>query len=286
LGIDTKTTNSSTPVSVSGLSGVTAIALGRSHSCALTSGGGVKCWGENEFGQLGDNTTNDTFTPVDVDLSDVTAIALGGSHSCAITGNNKNVKCWGLIFEDLSGNATTTNASTPVFVKELSGMKELSGVTDIALGGSHSCAITGNKNVKCWGLNTDGQLGNSTMINSSKPVSVNLSGVTVNAIGLGDSHSCAMTSDNDVKCWGLKIFNSLGNFTTYDSSTPVENLSDGVVAAIALGDSHSCAITSDNNDVKCWGKNSSGQLGNNTQNDSDSPVEISIIFPLSTGQKM
>jgi alpha-tubulin suppressor-like RCC1 family protein len=137
---------------------VRALATGEYHTCALTDTGGVKCWGDNEFGQLGDGTTTDRTTPVPVVglSSGVRAIAAGGSHTCALT-DAGGVKCWGDNEFGQLGDGTKIDRTTPVEVVGLS-----RGVRAIAAGGSHTCALTDTGGVKCWGWNWDGQLGDGT----------------------------------------------------------------------------------------------------------------------------
>ncbi|MCU1497907.1 MAG: Poxvirus family protein, partial [Acidimicrobiales bacterium] len=239
-------------------SGVTAIAAGSNHSCALTSAGAVKCWGLNGSGQLGNNSTATSLVPVDVSglSSGVTAIAAGGTHSCALTSAGA-AKCWGSSNNgQLGNNSTGTQSLVPVDVSGLS-----SGVTAIAAGGAHSCAVTSAGALKCWGLNSSGQLGNNSTATSSVPADVSGLSSGVTAIAAGSNHSCALTSAGAVKCWGLNGSGQLGNNLTATSLVPVyvSGLSSGVTA-IAAGGNHSCGLAS-GGALKCWGDNSSGQLG-------------------------
>ena len=218
------TTRQTTAVDVTGLtSGVTAIALGGQHSCALTTGGSVKCWGLNNYGQLGDGTRSDKSTPVDVTgLTNVSAIALGDFHSCALT-TTGGVKCWGWSGDGQLGDGSTTMSTSPVDVTGLT-----SGVTAIALGGKHSCALITGGSVKCWGDNASGQLGNGSTTDRTTAVDVHTSSSSstaisgVSAIALGDTHSCALTTTGGVKCWGRGDYGQLGNGLGTDQSTPVD----------------------------------------------------------------
>ena len=121
-----------------------SIALGGSHSCALLGDGTMKCWGYNTYGQLGDGTTTDRTTPVEVSgITTATSIALGLQHSCAVL-TNSSVMCWGRNRYGQLGDGTTTDRITPV---EVAG---ITTATSIALGASHSCALLTDGTMKCW----------------------------------------------------------------------------------------------------------------------------------------
>ncbi len=265
--------------SVTGLdSGVQAIAAGSAHTCALTAEGGVKCWGWNAYGQLGDGTTTDRLIPVNVSglSSDVQAIATGNTHTCALTVGG-GIKCWGYNEFGQLGDISTTDRWTPVDVSEFP-----SGIQAIAAGKSHTCALTTGGGVKCWGRNNYGQLGDEQFDNwRLTPVDVSGLSSDVQAIGAGDSHTCALTIDGGVKCWGYGDRNQLGDGTTGNmtwSPVDVKGLNNDV-HAIAIGFTHSCALTR-HGGVKCWGDNSSGQLGDGTITARLTAVDV---FGLSSG---
>jgi alpha-tubulin suppressor-like RCC1 family protein len=258
-----------TPVQVSGLtSGVAAVSTGGVHSCALTPGGALFCWGSNGSGQIGDGTTTDRLTPVSVSglSSGVAAVSAGNLHSCALTTAGA-VRCWGFNVSGRLGDGTTTQQQTPVPVSGLS-----SGVVAVAAGGEHSCALTTAGAVRCWGSNFAGQLGDGTTTTRLTPVPVSGLSSGVAAISVDNAHSCALTTAGAVLCWGGNFFGQLGDGTTTNRLTPVpvSGLASGV-AAISGGDNHSCALTTAGA-VRCWGANADGGLGDGTTTDRLTPV--------------
>jgi len=197
---DGTNTDSTTPVVVMGLTaGVSALAMGAYHACALVTGG-VKCWGMNLHGQLGDGTTANRAEPVDVSglTSGVAGVDAGSYHTCAVT-TAGGVKCWGRNDHGQLGDETSgTNRTTPVDVSGLT-----TGVATIGLGHEHSCAVTTPGGaLKCWGWNGDGQVGDGTTANRLTPVTVSGLASNVAAVGPGGRHTCAVTTAGGVKCWG------------------------------------------------------------------------------------
>ena len=213
------------PVPVSGLTGVIAITAGNYHTCALISGGTVKCWGESyPYGQLGNGTTTDSTVPVSVTgLTGAIAITAGLNHTCALlTGGT--VQCWGWNYYGQLGNGTDTGPQTCLGGQACSSVpvpvSGLTGAIAISAGASHTCALISGGTVQCWGGNGLGQLGNGTPINSKVPVSVTgLTGAI--AISAGASHTCALISGGTVKCFGYNYYGQLGNGTTTNSKVPV-----------------------------------------------------------------
>jgi alpha-tubulin suppressor-like RCC1 family protein len=282
---DNTTTDRLAPVDVVGLSsGVKAISAGDSHTCALTGAGGVKCWGWNIDGQLGDKTKINRNIPVDVSglSSGMKAISAGDKHTCALT-NSGSVKCWGYNYDGEVGDNTTTNRLTPVDVNGLT-----SGMKAISAGGRHTCALTGAGGVKCWGYNGEGELGDNTVARRLTPVDVVGLSSGVKAIAGGGEHSCALTDAGGVKCWGNNKDGQLGDNTITNRHGPVDviGLSSGVIA-ISAGYDYTCALT-DSGGVKCWGYNSTGELGDNTTTDRHTPVDViglnSEVTAISAGE--
>jgi alpha-tubulin suppressor-like RCC1 family protein len=249
----------------------TSVSAGAFHTCALTASGGVKCWGLNRFGELGDGTTTKRTEPVDASGlgSGVAAISAGAYHTCALT-TSGGVKCWGYNGAGQLGDGTTTTRKKPVNVSGLG-----SGVAAISAGVSHTCALTTSGGVKCWGWNDYGQLGDGTTTYRTKPVNVSGLGSGVAAISAGGNHTCALTTSGGVKCWGLNDSGELGDGTRHSRLAPVDvsGLGSGM-AAVSPGLYHTCALTTWGG-VKCWGSNDFGELGDGTLRSRLAPVDVS-----------
>jgi alpha-tubulin suppressor-like RCC1 family protein len=257
------------PVDTSGLSnGVVALAAGYGHTCALLLGGGVKCWGMNSYGQIGDGTTTQRNTPVDVSglTSGVMALAVGSFHTCALMVGGA-VKCWGYNSYGQLGDGTGTQRNSPTPVFGLS-----AGVIAMTAGDNHTCARTSG-NVVCWGQNWFGQLGNGTTATYSQPVIASAlpSGITALAAGYG--HTCATTNGSAI-CWGLNDSGQVGDGTWVQRTLPqaVEGLASGVVA-LRASYYQTCALLSSGRPT-CWGSDSSGQLGLGTIVRRSTPTNI------------
>ena len=255
------------------------VTSGESHTCGITVDGGVKCWGFGEDGQLGNGSWDSSNTPVDVTglTSGVTDISSVNNHTCALTTGGA-VKCWGYNDNSQLGDGTTNNSNVPVDVTALS-----SGVSAIAVGGYHSCALMAAGGVKCWGDNDDAQLGvGSTYDKSTSPVDVSGLGAGVTVLEAGRFHTCVIDS-GAAKCWGDNYYDQLGNGDPAQESTvpdDVVGLGSGVTA-ISLGNQHSCAVVS--GAAVCWGDNYNGQLGNGTTDDSATSVPVSGLTSGVTG---
>jgi len=267
---DGTTTQRSTPVAVSGLeTGVAAIGAGYEHTCALTTAGGVLCWGTGSLGQLGDGTTATWRTPRAVSglASGVTAVAVGQYHTCALKAGG--VMCWGYNGFGQLGDGTTTQRSTPVAVSGLE-----SGVAAIGAGSSHTCAVTMGGGVPCWGKNDSGQLGDGTTTNQSTPTAVSGLASGVTAVATGSAHTCALKTGDGVLCWGDNGAGQLGDGTMTNRLTPtaVSGLASGVTA-VAVGQYHTCALKAGG--VMCWGYNGFGQLGDGTTTNRSTPTAVS-----------
>lgn len=265
------TAPSLTPVQVSSLTGVTAIAAGWDHALAVKGDGTVWAWGLNANGELGNGTTTNSSTPVQVsNLSNVVAVAAGDSESMALK-TDGTVWVWGYNGNGQLGIGTTSPSplTSPV---QVSG---LAAVVAIAAGNGNSLVLKGDGTVWGWGYNLDGRLGNGTTTGSTTPVqAIGLSSVI--AIAAGDSLSLALKSDGSVWAWGS---GPLGNGTTAGSTVPVQVQSLSGMTAIAAGSAYSLAIKNDGT-VWAWGNNGSGQLGIDTTSPLTpvtTPVQVSTL---------
>jgi len=245
--------------------GLPVLAAGFEHSLAIAADGTVWAWGHNHYGELGDGTTTDRSTPVQVQgMTDVVGIA-GGVHTMALR-RDGTVWAWGNNAAGQLGDGTTTHRLTPVQVQ---GMAD---VVAIAGGGLHTIALRRDGTVWAWGRNVCGQLGDGSTRESLIPVQVQ--GLTdMVAIAGGGSHTIALRRDGTIWAWGDNHYGQLGDGTTTNRSTPaqVQGMTD--VVAIADDSSHPLALRRDGT-VWAWGWNLYGQLGDGTTNDRLTPVQV------------
>lgn len=234
-------------------------------SCALLRSGRVSCWGQNNFGQLGDGTTNYRTTAVLVqDLSDATKIAMGTHHTCALKRDGR-VVCWGSNRYGQLGRPGSDPELVPVIVPDLPDQ-----VVDLSAGGTSTCVISEQNEVYCWG--PAARKGND-ITNSGRGHRIfDLHAVK---ISVGLSHHCVITVDGLAKCWGSNTYGQLGDGTTNSSHDPVDvqGLTSRVLQ-ISPGAMHTCALLDDGK-VRCWGSNYFGQIGDGTWTDRLTPSNVS-----------
>jgi alpha-tubulin suppressor-like RCC1 family protein len=272
---------------------------GSAYSCFMLDNGSVKCWGENNLGQLGlgdiinrgDNSSDmgDNLTIVDLGSGrTATAIATGDSHTCVIL-DNASIKCWGSNASGQLGlgDNSTRGARSGEMGDNLTIVDLGSGRTAkaIAAGNQHTCAILDNSSVKCWGANGSGQLGlgdDDDRGDGSGEMGDNLtivdlgSGRTAKVIATGGSHTCAVLDNASVKCWGENNYGQLGlgdlnnrgdEPDEMGNFLPSVDLGSETATSITTGTGYTCVLLDDNSteplsNVKCWGRGNYGQLGN------------------------
>ena len=276
--------------------GVSEISVGSVHVCALLTTGGVKCWGNNAVGQIGDGTaTGDAGTDVrtyptsvlDPDnhlaaLTDVIHISSGGANTCALKSTGA-VVCWGDNTAGQLGNNSTSVQNFPVHVSGIA-----SGAQQISTGRQHSCAVLTLGELRCWGENTQDQLGSSANVGVNVPSPVQIIATGVKQVSAGSIHTCAvMDITGRAKCWGANLdyyrsvpIGQLGNglLDGQYAETPVDVVLPGGsplagVSQISAGYDETCARLTTGR-VKCWGDNEHGQLGNNRVTNSATPVDV------------
>jgi alpha-tubulin suppressor-like RCC1 family protein len=278
---------------------VSAIAAGNDFTCILTNRGGVRCWGSNAFGQLGDGTKIDRPTPGNDILTSVQSIATGAQHACALTIAG-GVKCWGSNAYNQLGDGTTVDHATPVDVLTPTGF--LTGVKAVKAGSHHNCVWMMDGGARCWGFNNNGQLGDGTTMSRAVVANANLLegvqtiapgydqtfavtssgargwGLNMNGqLGAGGYHTCAlMTASRAVRCWGDNDHGQLGDGTTASRSTAPDADGLGGVQTVVAGAYHTCALMTGGG-VRCWGYNSDGELGDGTMVDRLAPAQDDIL---------
>jgi alpha-tubulin suppressor-like RCC1 family protein len=233
------------------------VSVGYAHACIQLVDGTVRCWGSNQFGQLGTNMPGDSSTPVPVqNLSNAQAVAAGYQQSLALL-TDGSVMVWGT---RVTGYDSSTSTSTYTAYPIPSPIQNLSGVRNVATSRSTDrvCAIMQDGTVREWGFGT---ASNRAPTFSASPSTVSgLSGVSV--VTMGSGFDCAL-GGGTVKCWGFGAEQELGNGSSNESWTDIPAPVTGFSATplkMSSGDFHTCVVLSTGG-VQCWGANSYAQLG-------------------------
>ncbi|HEY3360152.1 MAG TPA: hypothetical protein VGQ83_43270, partial [Polyangia bacterium] len=277
LGIGS-TSLAATPVAMQSLAVAAArgLASGASHTCALLADGGVRCFGDNSVGQLGDTTIAPRDLPVDAAVGGAVRVAAGGATTCAVLAGG-TAKCWGAGADGQLGNGVTGFAATPVTVG--GDVTPLAAIVDLATG-PHTCAALADGAVWCWGRNTAGEIGDGTATNPHLALTA-VGGLPARAVavGVGTAHTCALLVTGKVACWGANASGQLGNAgagggspgpVMVERSVGVELT--GAVAIHAAGDT-TCAVLADGT-ARCWGDGANGQLGDGSAGPAVTPVVV------------
>ena len=250
------------------LMGAVQVSTGLGHACAVMANGGLKCWGDNARGQLGDGTTTDRLQPVDVPMpGPVIAVAAGGMHTCAVTSAG-GAFCWGHNTRGQLGASfvdINIQRSTPQPVTGLS-----TGVVSIVADYENTCALTAAGAVFCWGRSI---VGDGDTNPGDRPTPRQVVGLTANAstVSYGTGHGCAALVTGEVRCWGENLEGSLGNGSFADSRSPVTVTGNLSAVMVSAGYRTTCALTTSGG-VKCWG----GAVGNGLPiGDHLTPVDVS-----------
>lgn len=260
LGTGSTTPGHSGPVEVVGLADVRGVAAGYNHTCAVRSDRSAWCWGFNGNGQLGDGTNAQRLTPTLVaGGSAFVAIGAGNSFTCGLT-EGSTVACWGFNNRGQLGNGSTTDANAPQHVS-VPGLP-----VELAVGASHACARKSDDTVSCWGSSYYGELGNGSSggsFDAGSTVPVSVTGIDdALEVAAGGQFTCARRAGGSIWCWGNNLFYRLGDGTEVNRSEPVASVAFTAPLQLSLGGAHACARGgTGGGQVKCWGYNMEGQLG-------------------------
>lgn len=266
---DASTTPRGEPVAVRTDARFVVLAAGVAHTCGLDVSGQVLCWGDNRRGQLGDGTGTPRRTPVTASPGRAyRALAVGWFHTCAIDRAGETL-CWGANDSGQLGSGAAGRDRSPGV--PVAGRQRF---VELAAGSEHTCGLTGDGSVHCWGGNNHGQLGDGTVTTRGEPVRV-AAQQRFTAITAGAAHTCALAEDGSAYCWGRNTFGQLGDGGTGNARGPVPVAGGLRFLTLHASGAHTCGTASDGARY-CWGYNLDGQLGDGTRTHRNRPVRVTL----------
>jgi len=270
----------------------TAVSGGSGTFCAMTANGTLYCWGTNHYRQTGTGSAPGTNVASVLPFVDTSrsfdTISVGLNHGCGL--DNGAAHCWGRSDYGEAGALTDSEgrdslAPIPAPSRLIAGDRTLNGgalsFSLIEAGFQFTCGLSSEGHAYCWGRNDEGQLGTGDNLDTALPTpiaQVSISGtpqdLRFRALSLSDHHACGVTLDGDAYCWGTNTYGQLGNAATVGGTQNAPTLVPGghSFTAVSTSSTHSCAITT-GGDAYCWGRNQSGQLGD------DNPTSSAVTTP-------
>lgn len=267
------------PFPVAGSLSFTQLTAGDAHTCGLTSDGSAWCWGNNDYGQVGDSSLTSRNAPVAVATGlRFAGIEAGDSHTCGLTSGGV-LWCWGRNSSGQLGDGTTTMRTTPVPVAVPAGVT----FKQVAPGGTDfrdfTCALSTAGTTYCWGSNARGQLGRGTQDFGTHPQPEPVSGslvFTFIAVGFGQQ-ACGLTVAGTAYCWGGNSDGSIGDGSTVDSFLPLPVSGGLTFQTLATGGTEffglTCGLTT-TGAAYCWGDNAVGSVGDGSTSPRRTPVAV------------
>lgn len=236
---------------------------GGNHSCGITPDNLARCWGLNQFGQIGNRRSGGgELSPVPVAGNVIwSLLALGGLHSCGLSAGGVTY-CWGWNASGQLGRGTTGSDSVPAPVDVGTALVALTA------GGQHSCGLTAPGSAVCWGRNFEGQVGDGTTTMRTIPTPV-AGSVAFASLTAGGRHTCGLTADGTAYCWGYNALGQLGDGSTQNRTAPVTVAGGLQFSGLSAGRFHTCGIAADGA-AYCWGSNLTAQIGNGRSGEWDS----------------
>jgi alpha-tubulin suppressor-like RCC1 family protein len=229
------------------------VVAGGVHSCGVLTDGSAYCWGNNDYGQLGDGSTTRRVFPVPIaGTMRFAMLTAGAAHTCGLSTAGA-AYCWGFNYSGQLGDQTHTNRTVPTPVAG-----SLAFATLVA-GGSYTCGLTLDGTAYCWGWNAFSQLGDGGTADQSAPKAV-AGALTFASISANSFHTCAVTAAGAAYCWGSNDYGQLGTGDALSQPAPVAVSGGLTFSSVEAGYHHSCGVTTGGGGY-CWGRNQSGQLG-------------------------
>ena len=272
---DAVTEDHPVPVVFADAGSVTAVFTGADDTFLLHADGSLFALGENDRGELGvagiSGPSKHVPTPVVLASGGFTQVAASDGFTCARLDGGA-ARCWGWNNSGQLGRGNLNDSPTPIPVAGLT------DVAQVATGDHHACALHQGGTVSCWGANLSGAVGDGTNLRRLLPVPV--VGLThATQIAAGGDHSCARIDDGTVRCWGANLSGQLGDGSQSDRFTATTVVGLTGVTQVSLGRVHTCVLRGAGHasEVRCWGGNDSGQLGDHTVATRTRPTRIDVI---------